>query len=157
MSKDSTEKPKKNSFSNFLKKRAPIYLGLTGLFVIFAVPGLTSTSLESLFPELTEDEKQILDTIMEYNGPDGDGFTILQAIDEDIKEEFEDDRIYSDRLAQVAIDITTDHDTKHIMAFTFAADQKEVQYVWGVDVQTGQIEGQNDNAKNMVNLVDFYD
>jgi len=35
MSKDKEEKPKKNDFKAFLRKRAPIYLGIMGLFFNF--------------------------------------------------------------------------------------------------------------------------
>ena len=54
--KEKEEKPKKNDFKAFLRKRAPIYLGLIGLFIIFIVPDLTKGDLESSLPELTSEE-----------------------------------------------------------------------------------------------------
>ena len=43
--KKDKEKPKKSEFKAFLKKRAPIYLGIIGLFVIFLVPVVTKVSV----------------------------------------------------------------------------------------------------------------
>ena len=36
--KEKEDKPKKNDFKAFLRKRAPIYLGIIGLFILFVVP-----------------------------------------------------------------------------------------------------------------------
>ena len=47
------EKPKKKSdFKAFLKKRAPIYLGLIAMFIVFVIPEFNKGDLESSFPEL---------------------------------------------------------------------------------------------------------
>ena len=44
-----SKKPQEpKSFAAFLKKRAPIYLGLLGLFFIFAYPAITEKNLDSL-------------------------------------------------------------------------------------------------------------
>ena len=39
--KKNEEKPKKNDFKAFLRKRAPIYLGLIAMFVVFVIPEFT--------------------------------------------------------------------------------------------------------------------
>src|SRR3990172_12979125 len=60
--KKKEEKPKKSEFKAFLKKRAPIYLGIIGILVIFVIPELTKSDLQSSFPDnLTDDQKQIVD------------------------------------------------------------------------------------------------
>ena len=72
--KDVAEKKKKKSdFGAFLKKRAPIYLGITALFLVFVVPSLTAKSLDDTFPDLSEEEQVVVDTLMGYDGGDGDG------------------------------------------------------------------------------------
>ena len=68
MGKDKEEKPKKNDFKAFLRKRAPIYLGIIGLFILFVVPDLMKGDLESSFPELSSEEQQVVDILMGYNG-----------------------------------------------------------------------------------------
>ena len=63
--KTNKEKPKKSDFKAFLKKRAPIYLGLIGLFVIFVIPELTKNDLQNSFPDnLTENQKQTVEILM---------------------------------------------------------------------------------------------
>jgi len=37
-SKKKEDKPKKNDFKSFLKKRAPIYLALIAMLVVFVIP-----------------------------------------------------------------------------------------------------------------------
>ena len=83
--KKKAEKPKKKDFRAFLKKRAPIYLAIIAMFVIFAIPELTKGDLQSSFPELTSEEKQVLDILMKYNGPNGSGLTVMDAISEKIE------------------------------------------------------------------------
>ena len=51
--KDEVPKKKKSDFKAFLKKRAPIYLALIAMFVVFGVPELTKGSLEKSFPEFS--------------------------------------------------------------------------------------------------------
>ena len=63
MSKD------QKSFTAFLKKRAPIYLGLIGIFFLFAYPALIEKNLESHIPtDLTESQKTMVDSVLSYNG-----------------------------------------------------------------------------------------
>ena len=155
--KKKEEKPKDKSFSAFLKKRAPIYLGLTGLFLVFAVPELTSNDLQGLFPEdLTEDEKQILDLVMSYNGPNNEGLTILEGIDMKMKEEFSD-RVYNDKSSQVQIQITNNNPEHSDLVFVFESDSKSWEYIWRVNPTSEEIIPTNNNAKVVTDLVDFYD
>lgn len=143
-----------NSLVGFLKKRAPIYLGLTALFLIFAIPQLTSEKLEDLFPDdLTDAQKQVLDIVMEYDGPNQRGLTILEAMDLKIREKYPD-------VAYEKSDITLaieGQNNNHTMTLVFETKQNELTYIWSVDTESGQITGQNNNTKNVINLVDFYD
>ena len=56
-SKKKADKPKESEFKKFVKKRAPIYLGVITLIIVFIVPELTKGDLEGNFPEnLTSEE-----------------------------------------------------------------------------------------------------
>ena len=57
--KKSEDKTKKSDFKAFLRKRAPIYLGLIALFVVFVIPEFTKGDLESSMPELTAEKQQV--------------------------------------------------------------------------------------------------
>ena len=92
--KKEEEKPKKNDFKSFLKKRAPIYLGLIAMFIVFAVPELTKGDLESSFPELSAEEQQVIDILMGYNGPTEAGLNVMDAISNKISDEYGDEKIF---------------------------------------------------------------
>jgi len=54
-SKKKDEKPRESEFKKFVKKRAPIYLGVIALLIVFVVPELTKSNLENSFPnDLTD-------------------------------------------------------------------------------------------------------
>src|SRR3970282_1791558 len=101
--KKKEDKPKKSDFKVFLKKRAPIYLGIIAIFVVFIIPELTKTDLQSSFPDnLTDEEKQIVEILMSYNGPNEKGLTVMNAIKEQIVAEYPDEKIYNDKRTKVA-------------------------------------------------------
>ena len=95
--KEKEKKPKKSDFKAFLKKRAPIYLGIIGLFILFVVPDLMKGDLESSFPELSSEEQQVVDILMGYNGPNESGLTVMDAIEMKISEEYPDERIFDNK------------------------------------------------------------
>jgi len=95
--KEVEEKPKKNDFKSFLKKRAPVYLGLIALFVVFVIPELTKGDLESSLPELSAEDQQVVDILMGYNGPNEFGLTVMEAIENKISDEYPDERIYDNK------------------------------------------------------------
>ena len=69
------------SFGAFLKKRAPIYLGLLGLFFIFAYPALTENNLNSILDDSFEGNERIaVDMVKSYSGPNDTGVTIFEAV-----------------------------------------------------------------------------
>ena len=47
--KKKEDKPKKNDFKSFLIKRAPIYLALIAMLVVFVIPEMTKGTLEKEF------------------------------------------------------------------------------------------------------------
>jgi len=150
--------PKPNSFSAFLKKRAPVYLGIMGLFLIFVVPQLTGNSLEGLFPEdLSDGEREALDAVMSYDGPNNEGLTVLEALDAKIKEKFSDDRILDDRSAEVLVSVTETGPGMAELVFTFQSSKGGIEYTWNVNTESGEIRGANPESESVVDLVDFYD
>jgi len=152
------EKAKPNSFSAFLKKRAPVYLGIMGLFLVFVIPQLTSNSLEGLFPEdLSDGEREALNAAMSYDGPNNEGLTVLEALDTKIKEKFSDDRILDDKSAEVLVSVTeTGPDTADLV-FTFQSSRGGIEYTWNVNTESGKIKGADPESESIVDLVDFYD
>ena len=85
------------SFGAFLKKRAPIYLGLLGLFFIFAYPALTENNLNSILDDSFQGNERIaVDMVKFYSGPNDTGITIFEVIEEKINEKYEGVKIFDD-------------------------------------------------------------
>ena len=151
------EKPKKKDFRVFLKKRAPIYLAIIAMFVIFVIPELTKGDLQSSFPELTSEEKQVLDVLMDYNGPNGSGLTVMDAISDKISEEYPDEKIYDHRKTVVDLTVSKLNDEEYNIVLNFKSYKGELNYDWNVDKVLGEITSNNQASKHIIDLVDFYD
>jgi hypothetical protein len=159
--KKKDEKPKKSEFKSFLKKRAPIYLGIIGIFVIFVIPELTKGDLESSFPDnLTDDQKKIVEILMSYNGPNEKGLTIMNAITEQIATEYPDEKIYNNKKTKVDLIVSSeDESTKnnYKVILVFESYKGKIEYVWNVNSDTKEIEAKNLDAKHIIDIVNYYD
>ena len=157
MGKDKEEKPKKNDFKAFLRKRAPIYLGIIGLFMLFVVPDLMKGDLESSFPELSSDEQQVVDILMGYDGPNESGLTVMDAISMKISEEYPDEKIYDNKKTNVELTVSIVDSEEYQVVLNFESHKGEMNYNWNVDMTSGKITSNNQESKYIIDLVDFYD
>jgi hypothetical protein len=155
--KEKEEKPKKSDFKAFLRKRAPIYLGIIGLFIIFIVPDLTKGDLESSLPELTSEEQQVVDVLMGYNGPNESGLTVMDAISKKISEEYPDERIFDNKKTKIELTVSNIDSEKYQVVLNFESHKGEMNYNWNVDIDSGKITSNNQESKYIIDLVDFYD
>jgi len=157
MGKDKEKKPKKNDFKAFLKKRAPIYLGIMGLFMLFVVPDLMKGDLESSFPELSSEEQQVIDILMGYNGPNESGLTVMDAISMKISEEYPDEKIYDNKKTNVSLTVSSIDSEEYQVVLNFESHKEEMNYNWNVNMDSGKITSNNQESKYIIDLVDFYD
>ncbi len=157
MGKDKEEKPKKSDFKAFLRKRAPIYLGIMGLFILFVVPDLMKGDLESSFPELSSEEQQVIDVLMGYNGPNESGLTVMDAISMKISEEYPDEKIYDNKKTNVELTVSSVDSEEYQVVLNFESHKGEMNYNWNVDMGSGEITSNNQESKYIIDLVDFYD
>ncbi len=155
--KKKEEKPKKSDFKAFLKKRAPIYLGLIAMFVVFAVPEFTKGDLESSFPELTSEKQQVIDILMGYNGPNESGLTVMDAISNKISEEYPDERIFDNKKTIVGLTVSSIDSEKYQVVLNFESHKGEMNYDWSIDTRNGEIISNNQESKHIIDVVDFYD
>ena len=159
--KKKEEKPKKSEFKAFLKKRAPIYLGIIGILVIFVIPELTKGDLQSSFPDnLTGDQKQIVEILMSYNGSNEKGLTVMNAIIERIATEYPNEKIYDNKKTKVDLVVSsTDESTENIykVILIFESYKGKIEYVWNVNLDTKKIEAKNSDAKHVIDIVNYYD
>lgn len=155
--KKKEEKPKKNDFKAFLKKRAPIYLALIAMLVVFVIPELTKGDLESSFPELTSEEKQVVEILMNYNGANETGLTVMDAITNKIGEKYPDEKIFDHKKTIVELVVSKLNDEEHNIVLNFKSYKGELNYDWNVDKSLGKITSNNQDSKHIIDLVDFYD
>jgi len=155
--KEKEEKPKKNDFKAFLKKRAPIYLGIMGLFMLFVVPDLMKGDLESIFPELSSEEQQVIDILMKYDGPNDFGLTVMDAISMKISEEYPDEKIYDNKKTKVELTVSNIDSEEYQVVLNFKSHKGEMNYDWNVDMSSEKITSNNQESKYIIDLVDFYD
>lgn len=158
--KKKEDKPKKSDFKAFLKKRAPIYLGIVAIFVVFVIPELTRGDLQSSFPDnLTDEEKQILEIVMSYSGPNEKGLTVMNAIKEQIATEYPDEKIYDSKKTKVELSITKEVDSteNYKVVLIFESHKGKIDYIWNVNPITKEIKAESANAKHIIDIVDYYD
>ena len=155
--KEKEKKPKKSDFKAFLKKRAPIYIGIMGLFILFVVPDLMKGDLESSLPELTSKEQQVVDILMGYNGPNDSGLTVMNAIEMKISEEYPDERIFDNKKTKVELTVSNIDSEEYQIVLNFESHKGEMNYNWSVNTDSKKITSNNPESKYIIDLVDFYD
>jgi hypothetical protein len=157
-SKKKEDKPKESEFKKFIKKRAPIYLGIIALVIVFIIPELTKGDLESSFPvNLSENEKQALDILMSYKGPNDKGLSVMDAISNKISEEYPNEKIYDNKKTIVQLSVTSIANEDYNVILHFQSYKGEINYDWNVNIKTEKIKGNNPESKHIIDLVDFYD
>lgn len=158
MGKDK-EPPKKQSFKEFLKKRAPIYLGLIGLFVIFVVPELTQSNLEKFYPEnLSQSEEQAFNTVMSYNGPNQKGLTVIDALKQNIDDDYSDEKIYDKKGTKISFTvIPSEEEDSYDVTLLFDTYKESKEFVWNVNLESDSITAESLDAKHILDIVNYYD
>lgn len=156
-SKKKEDKPKKNDFKSFLRKRAPIYLALIAMLVVFVIPEMTKGTLEKSFPEFSSEEQQVMDILMKYDGPNNDGLTVLEALEDKISEEYPDEKIFDNKKTTVDLDITNVDSEEYKVNFNFKSHKGEMNYDWNVNVISEKITSNNSESKHVIELVNYYD
>ncbi|MBC8515864.1 MAG: hypothetical protein H8D31_01275 [Nitrosopumilus sp.] len=155
--KKEEDKPKRNDFKSFLRKRAPIYLALIAMLVVFVIPEMTKGTLEKSLPELSGENQQAVDILMKYNGPNNDGLTVLQALENKIDEEYPDEKIFDHKETIVDLIVTNVNSEEYQVIFNFKSHKGEMNYDWKINVISEEITSNNSEAKHIIDLVNYYD
>ena len=158
-----SKKPQEpKSFAAFLKKRAPIYLGLLGLFFVFAYPAMTEKNLESLLEDdsFEGNERLALEMVKYYKGTDGGGISVIDVIEEKINDKHEGQKIFDDEKtwADFTVEVVNNNNKVYEVVFVFNAENNEpLQYEWHVNIETGGIDPRDTPSKIIIQRVDYYD
>ena len=157
-SKKKDKKSKESAFKKFLKKRAPVYLAVIAIVVIFIVPELTKGDLQSSFPQdFSDEEKLVVHTLMDYDGPNDEGLTIMKAIENQISETYPNERIYDNKNTKVDISVSKLEEENYRVIFDFQSHKEDFHFDWNVDMENGEVDGNDMDSKYIIDLVDFYD
>lgn len=156
--KKEEEKPKKNNFKAFLKKRAPLYLAGIALIVISVNGVLSEKNLDDFLIDLSEEEQIVVDMLMQYNGPNESGLNVKDAIENKINEEFPNMKIFDDRNTRIHVVVTNINLQEYQVILNFKSDKgKDINFDWNVNIDSKEIKSNNPESKHIINTVDFYD
>ena len=155
--KKKEEKPKKNDFKSFLKKRAPIYLALIAMLIVFVIPEMTKGTLEKSFPEFSDEDQRVVDILTKYNGPDNDGLTVMEALENKISEEYPNEKIFDHKKTVVDLTVTNVDSDEYQVNFNFKSHKGEMNYDWNVNIESKEITSNNSEGKYIIELVNYYD
>jgi len=162
--KDDKNVKKESDLKKFLKKRSFLYLMCAVVFVVFFVPDMIAPSdLENKLVENLESDEQntAWNIVKSYNGPDNSGYNLFDAIISQTENAYPNERIlkHNDTMLEVSIlDIQEQNGIIfYEVHFTFQTYNAVREYIWNVNIQTEEIIPVNDDARKMMNIVDFYD
>jgi hypothetical protein len=156
--KKEEEKPKKNNFKAFLKKRAPLYLAGIALIVISVNGVLSEKNLDDFLIDLSEEEQIVVDMLMQYNGPNESGLNVKDAIENKINEEFPNMKIFDDRNTRIHVVVTNVNFQEYQVILNFKSDKgNDINFDWNVNIDSKEIKSNNPESKHIINTVDFYD
>ena len=163
-SEDDKKIKKESDLKKFLKKRSFLYLMCAVVFVVFFVPDMIAPSdLENKLVENLESDEQntAWNIVKSYNGPDNSGYNLFDAIISQTENAYPNERIlkHNDTMLEVSIlDIQEQNGIIfYEVHFTFQTYNAVREYILNVNIQTEEIIPVNDDARKMMNIVDFYD
>jgi len=162
-----SKKPQEpKSFAAFLKKRAPIYLGLLGLFFVFAYPAMTEKNLDSFLENSFEgDEKIAFDMVMNYAGENGTGLKIKEVLEEKINDKYPEQKIFDHEDTRVNISVEK-YEPKNTTMFNYqvgfsfypkGSADFDFNYGWKVNIDDGTISGSDNRSTNIIQKVEYAD
>jgi len=159
------KKPKKESdLKKFLNKRSFIYLSAAVFFVVFIVPDMIAPSdLEKkLVENLESDEQNIAWSIVKsYRGSDDSGNNLFDAIITQRENAYPTEKILKHNDTMLEVSVLDMQEQKgasfYDVHFTFQTYNAVQEYIWNVNIETEEIIPLNDEAKKMMDIVEFYD
>ena len=118
---------------------------------------MTKGTLEKSFPELSDEDQQVIDILMKYDGPNDDGLTVMEALDNKISEEYPNEKIFDHKKTVVDLAVTKINSEEYQVNFNFKSHKGEMNYDWNVNVESEKIISNNSEGKYIIELVNYYD
>ena len=162
--KDNKDVEKESDLRKFLKKRSFIYLMCAVAFVVIVVPDMIQPSdLEKKLVDNLNTDEEILawQIIKSYKGVNDEGFELFDLMIKLIEDAYPTENIFEhkDTILQIsAINIDEKTDVGfYEVHFSFQTYNDSKEYVWKVNILTEEISPVNNEARQMLNNVDYYD
>lgn len=159
VSKPKKDKKDERSFVAFLKKRAPLYGILLTAFLVFAAFELSQSSLEDRLPSLEGNEAVAFDILKSYDGPNDEGLRLIDAISNQFSSNYPDEKIW-DKDARVDLSLSEKEllgEGIYEVNLEIETYKETIQYIWNVNINSGEITALNQEAKSILDIVDYYD
>ena len=132
------------------------------VFLIFVIPDLLEGDLKSrLSDDAIGDEKIAIDLLKSYNGSNKKGLSVIDALSNQIDDSYPKEKIFG--LDDTKVDlyaigpIENSGNEIYEVHFYFETYKETLDYVWNVNIATGEIQSVNPGAKKIKELVDYYD
>ena len=101
------------------------------------------------------------DFVKYYNGPNKEGHRIIDALTDRIKTEYSDEKIFEHKDTKATLDVNSldeiSDGVNYQVRFTFETYKENTEYIWNVNIETGEIDASNSDAKKITDIVDYYD
>jgi len=154
--KPDNNKGNKQSGKAFLKKRAPIYLAIIVMFIVFVIPELTAGTIQNSIPnDLTGKEKEAFDVFLAYRGPNDSGVNAIDVLSEKIEEAYPNEKIYDQKDTVVKFSVGALGEDEYQILLDFQTKKETKLYEWHVNLATDEINAVNPDAKKILEIVDY--
>lgn len=157
--KDGKSERGDSNFKGFLKKRAPLYGVLLTVFLIFLIPELTGGSINDHLGNLEGEEGHALEILKNYDGPNDKGLRLIDALEEQLNAAYPDEKIFDhDKTSsKLVVELKSGEDSVYEISWSFITYRETIDYLWSVDIDSGEVTPKNAAAKKIVDIVDYYD
>ena len=98
----------------------------------------------------------MVDSILSYNGLNNSGMTIMNILEEEISTKYPDEKIFDSEITLLKLDFQKSSDSLHEVSFLFMINEEILTYTWNVNSDTGEISSVNQEAKRILDIVDYY-
>ena len=82
--------------------------------------------------------------------------TIMNILEEEITTKYPDEKIFDSEITLLKLDFQKSSDSLHEVSFLFMIDEEILTYTWNVNTDTGEISSVNQEAKRILDIVDYY-
>ncbi len=81
----------------------------------------------------------------------------MDAISNEISEEYPNEKIFDNKKTKVNVVVSSVENENYQVVFNFESYKDDFHYNWNINMLTGDVKGNDEDSKYIIELVDFYD